>query len=153
MAIRDVFKLSRKTFFNPTGWIDLSYLKELNLTLWEIIKSLFSVPSQMREESFAVAKERLNLTEKDIASRIVRYRLYAIFFFILGMLIFFYSFFLLFRHVSVTGLILGFASSALFLSQAFRFDFWSLQLRRRTLGLSFKEWKKSYLGSDKGASS
>jgi hypothetical protein len=63
----------------------------------------------------------------------------------------FYSFFLLFHHTAFLGWFLGMATSALFFAQAFKYDFWSLQMRRRKLGLTFQDWKKSILGI-KGAS-
>lgn len=152
MAIRDIFKISRKTFFDPAGWLDYESLKYQNQTIWVVLKNLFTRPRPQREETFNAAMKRLKLSEEDVQYGAKNYRLFAIGFFLIGLLVFFYSFYLLFRHVTFFGWILGLAVSALFLAQAFKYDFWSLQMRRRKLGLTFADWKKSVLGDDKGAS-
>ena len=146
MAIRDIFKISRKTFVNPTGWIDYESLKTQNKTIWEVLKNLFSVRKPLYQETFEEAQARLSLTEEDIQLSIKNYRLYALLFLLLGLIVLFYSFYLLFRHGTFTGWLLGIASSGLFFSQAFRFDFWAFQIKRRKLGATFAEWKNSILG-------
>src|SRR5579862_4561130 len=152
MAIRDAVKVSRKTFFNPRGWLDYDNLKQQTIGLLAILQTTFRPVSPAREESFEHAVERLNLTETDIQTTIKNYRLYALIFFCLGFITFCYAFFLLFYHHTFFGWLLGLCVCSFFLSQAFRFDFWSLQMRKRRLGLTFSEWKKSILG-DKEASS
>lgn len=146
MAIRDIFKISRKTFFNPSGWLDYDSLKSQNITIIESLKGLFSVPQPEREESFAEAKKRLGLTDEDIALGAKRYRQYAIGFVLLALAVFIYSFFLLFRYSVISGWLLGLAVTGLLLAQAFRFDFWSFQMRKRKLGATFTEWKNDILG-------
>lgn len=146
MAIRDIFKISRKTFFNPTAWIDFEYLKTGHTTIKGTLKNLFTIDKPSREETFDAAVKRLRLTEKHIQQITNTYRFYAWLFVLIGVVVFFYAFYLLFRYTSVTGWILGLAVSALFFSQAFRYDFWAFQMRRRKLGASFKEWKQHLLG-------
>ena len=146
MAIRDIFKISRKTFINPTGWIDYESLKYQNRTIWSILKNLFSVPRPEREESFQAAMKRLGLTEEQVQYGAKNYRLFSIGFFALGLLVLFYSFYLLFGHGAFWGWLIGLGVSALFFAQAFKYDFWSLQMRRRKLGLTFADWKESVLG-------
>lgn len=146
MALRDIFKISRKTFLNPSGWIDLEGLKQQNRTIWTILKNLFSPPTPIEKETFEQAMTRLRLTEEDVQSAKTTYRLYAIFFLSLGLIVILYAFYLLFHHGTFTGWVLAVASAALFLSQAFKYDFWAFQLRRRKLGATFEEWKNSLLG-------
>lgn len=148
MAIRDVFKINRKTFLNPSGWIDYESLRNQNLTIKDALSSLFTVPKPGTEETFEQAKKRLGLTEKDVVDGAKRYRRYAITFLVLGLLVFVYSFFILFHYGTLNGWLLGIAVSGLLLAQAFRFDFWSYQMRIRRLGVTFKEWKDDIL-SDK----
>lgn len=152
MAIRDFFKLTRKTFLNPTGWLDYGTLVERNKTIWSSLKGLFIIPESTRKETFEEAMVRLNLTEEDVKSTEANYRVFALIFFILGLLVFFYSFYLVFAHGTLTGFLLGVSASGVFFSQAFKYDFWSFQMRRRKLGATFEEWKNSLL-SDKGPSS
>lgn len=153
MAVRDILKIKLKTFFNPMGWLDYDTLKVRNQTLWNSLKSVFFLPTDARSETYEQALQRLGVTDAEVQERAKLFRLYAIIFLMLGFLVFFYSFYLLFGHGTFSGLLLGLCASAAFFSQAFRFDFWSFQMRSRKLGVTFEEWKSSILGDDKGASS
>jgi hypothetical protein len=152
MAIREVFKVSRKTFFNPSAWIDVGFLKYQNGIMKSTLTGLFSTDKPEHEETFAAAVKRLHLSEKSIKNTTRTFRLYALIFALCGFIIFFYSFYLLFRYTSITGWLLGLAASGLFFSQAFKFDFWAFQMRKRKLGATFEEWKQDILGG-KDASS
>jgi hypothetical protein len=146
MAIRDVFKISRKTFINPSGWMDYDSLRLQNKTIWIVLRDLFSRPVPRREESFSAAMKRLHLTEKDVRDGAKNYRIFAGMFFLIGLALLFYTFYLLFRHTAFLGCILGLAACALVFAQAFKYDFWSSQMRKRKLGLTFQEWQQSLLG-------
>jgi len=150
MAIKDALKVTRKTFFNPSEWLGYSAMKANNRTLWEVLKDLFTMPKKemVKEETFEQAMQRLNMTEDDVESAVKNFRSYAIMFVIIGMTVFFYAFYLLFsvKGPYISAWLLGVATSALFLSQAFKYDFWSFQMKRRQLGATFEEWKRSLLG-------
>lgn len=152
MAIRDIFKVSRKTFINPSGWFGLDSFVEQNKTIWDTIRSLFSPAKPLREETFEQAMQRMHLTEADLQNSAKNYRLFALVFVLFGLLLFLYAFYLLFTHSSYTGLLLAIAASAVFFSQAFKYDFWAFQIKRRKLGVTFAEWKANILGI-KGKSS
>ena len=66
MAVRDIFKVSRKTFFNPTSWIDLEALIYQNKTIWSVLKGLFTKPAVERTETFEEAMKRQDMTEADV---------------------------------------------------------------------------------------
>ncbi len=151
MAVRDIFKVSWKTFVNPAAWIDYEGLKNQNKTIFNSLKSLFARPQPDQEETFEQAMARLELTEADVIKTSKNYQTYAVMFFVLGILLMGYAFFLLFNKSSIVDWILGIAGSAFLFSQAFRFDFWALQMKQRKLGLTFDEWKRHLLG-EKGTS-
>ena len=151
MPARDVFKVSRKTFFNPSTWFGYEGLKDQNKTIWDVLHTIFTVPKPLTEETFEEAMERLGLTEADVKTSFVRYRWYALMFLSLAFISFVYAFYLLFGHHTIIGCILGIAVNGLFLSQAFKYDFWALQLKLRKLGLTWTEWKRHILG-EKGSS-
>ncbi|HEU5281394.1 MAG TPA: hypothetical protein VFU82_05405 [Gammaproteobacteria bacterium] len=146
MAVRDIFKISRKTFLNPSGWLDLNGLIEQNKTIWSVLKNLFTKVEPTRQETFEQAMVRQGLAEADIPRLMSRFALYVWLFLGCGLAAFAYAFYLLFAHHLFLGWLLSMSVSAFFATQAFRYDFWGLQLRRRTLGLSFADWKKSRLG-------
>lgn len=146
MAVRDIFKISRKTFFNPKGWIDWEALVSQNRYLWGILKGLFFPAKAEGAITFEEAMQEYGLTEADVADGITTYRTLAFVFLILGLCVFIYAAYLLVRYLSAVGSLLAIAVAVLLLTQAFKYDFWALQMRRRHLGLTFADWKRQYLG-------
>lgn len=146
MALLDIFKVTRKTFFNPTKWIDYESIRDQTNTIKEIAGDLYKKPTPARKETFEQAMKRLNLTEEDVADQISAYQKFTIIFTVCAVLVFFYSFYLLFRYWAFGGWILGLAVTILFLSQAFRFDFWRFQMVNRRLGMKLEDWKNARLG-------
>ncbi len=147
MAIRDVFKFNRKTFVNPSGWFDIGQFTLLNNLIYSVLRNTFTKPKPEITESFEQAIERLGLTELDVKFGAANYRLYALAFFIIGLMSIFYSFYLLFFHHAYFGWVIGLCMSGLFFAQGFKYDFWSLQMRQRKLGITFKEWSEAIFGS------
>ena len=146
MEIRNIFKVSRKTFFNPSGWFGYEILKEQHETIKENVRAVLKPAKAAREETFEAAIQRLGLTEADVKQRMITYTRYTYFFCFCAAIIFFYSFYLLFRHWVITPWLMGMGVTGLFLSQAFKFHFWVYQMQLRRLGVSFQEWKNHVLG-------
>ena len=146
MEIRNIFKITRKTFFNPAGWLGYESLKEQHQVLKSTFKDVFSVEKPTREETFDEAMQRLDLTPEEINAQMISYRRYAYFFLVIGFLVFFYAFHLLFRLKSLVPWLLGLGVSAILFSQAFKYHFWAFQIEQRKLGLTFNDWKKHLLG-------
>lgn len=149
-AIKKVIKVDRKTFFNPSGWFDLQTIVDLNTTIMDVLRATFYLPKptpKKEQETFEEAVKRQKLTKKDLEQTHSTYKTFAVLFAILGIIDFCYTFYLLFAHFSILGFILGIASTALFFGQAFRFDFWALQISKKKLGLTFHQWKDHYLGN------
>ena len=134
--------------FLPSGRLygEVQGVKDQNKTLWTMLKTLYSKDVPEREETFEQAMARLGLTEADIQKTATRYRLYTLLFFLFGLALFAYAFYLLFAYFYVTGCLLALTATIFSWGQAFRFDFWSYQIRVRKLGVTFKEWKQSILG-------
>jgi len=155
MAIRDAFKVSRKTFFNPRAWFNYDEFKAQNIVVWGVLRSIFVAPPVAPEtettDTFEEVMQRNGLTEADLAISLQNYRLFVWLFISLGLLAFIYAFFMLFAYHTLTGWILAMCVCGLLLAQAFKYDFWCLQLRRRRLNLTFADWKASILGGKGGA--
>jgi hypothetical protein len=152
MAVRDIFKISWKTFVNPAAWFGYESFRIQNLALWSILKDLFSKPTPRTAETFDQAMQRLQMTPEDCKHAARQYRIYAFCFLSLGIGTVVYAFYLFLSLYSVLGWLLGLAAAALFIAQGFKYDFWALQLNRHQLGLTFKDWKASRFGG-KGTSS
>jgi intracellular multiplication protein IcmV len=152
MAIKDIFKVSRKTFINPSGWLGYTELKSSTTTAWELMRGLFYTPKDVNPETFEEAMTRLNLTEEDIKQQSVRYFNFAVLFITLAVVSFLFAFYLLFVEHTFAGCLLGLAVTALFGSQAFRYHFWYFQIQRRKLGCTFEEWKQNWFNPTQGPS-
>lgn len=143
MAVRDVFKISRKTFFNPKAWLGWSSIKSLNEYFYSFFSSQFKTKTRTgRSETFSEAIQRQGLNEEDLQDIEAAYQAYSWFFLILAFSSLGLSAYLLIHYVSVLGFILGLSVVLLFAAQAFRYDFWFLQVKYRTLGFTFQEWKQ-----------
>lgn len=146
MAVRDIFKVTRKTFFNPAGWIDFDSLRNQTSMLYSVLKTMYQPVKSERNETFEEAMQRLNVTDKDLAEMSATYQAYTLLFIVLGIGVFCYALYLLFVYHSITGLMLGLGATAMLLGQAFKYDFWRLQITKRQLGLSLNDWKRHFLG-------
>lgn len=151
MAVKDIVKVSRKTFLNPRAWLGYDTLKESSRGFAGIMRGVFgrTVPSSGESETFDEAATRFNLTEKNINDLAFTYLSYAVLFFLMALGILTYSIWLL-VHLYVHGFLLGFAIVALLGGQTFRFHFLYFQIKHRKLGCTLAEWKSGKI-DDKGA--
>jgi len=146
MAVKDVVKVSRKTFFNPRAWLGYDTLKESTQGFFTIMRGVFGrrtfEPGE--KETFSEATARLNLTENDLKDLQLTYFSYALLFLLIALGVLGYSIWLII-HLYLSAFILSFALIALLLSQAFRFHFWYFQIKHRKLGCTLNEWLKGKL--------
>jgi len=149
MAVKDVFKVSRKTFVNPRAWVGYDNIKDNTRTIKTMVTDAMTVRKPERTETFEEALERMDINEKDLPSIQTTYLSYAIFFVFLAVLDLGYGIYLLFYHHAFLGLILSLAVCALLLAQAFRNHFWYFQIKERKLGCTFEEWRDNLLGKRK----
>lgn len=140
MAIRDLFKVSRKTFIDPRGWLGYDELKAYNRIIVTDLKQAMTPDKPDRVETFKEAIDRLGLTEADLEETSKRYLTYTVIFVILAAIAFATGFYLLLVHGTISGWILAFVCTVLLLVQAFRFHFWHFQMKYRKLGCTFSEW-------------
>lgn len=140
MALKQIFKISRKTFFNPREWLGFDDLKGSFFLIRDTLKNSFTTPTARRTETFEEAMQRLKTTETDLQKTEKTYSTFVLVFLTCGALTLFFSFYLLFFHGSVAGCMLGLASGALFFTQAFKYHFWLFQIKHRKLGCTLSEW-------------
>jgi len=152
MAVKDIFKISRKTFFDPGAWLGLNQLVGYTRLIGSTLKTTFTPDKITRTETFEQALQRLNVTEEDLQHLTTRYRWYTLLFLVLGLLSFIAGFYYLFAYHTVSGWILAMTVSLLFGANAFRFDFWYFQIKYRKLGCTVAEWWSGKLGAPKDPS-
>lgn len=142
MAIRDVFKVTRKTFFDPAAWIDFNALRANTRNVWGSLGGLFAPLPTGKTETFAEAMQRLGLKEEDIERTGRNYFIFAALFAAIGACLLVFGFYLLFYHIAIHGWLICMALVAFCFAQAFRFHFWYFQIKYRKLGCTFEEWKR-----------
>jgi intracellular multiplication protein IcmV len=148
MAIKDVVKVSRKTFFNPRAWLGYETLKESTQGFMGIMRSVFGqrVFEPAAKETFADAVARFNLTEKDLNEIKLTYFSYALLFVLIAVGVLVYGIWLL-THGHFHATVLSLAIVVLLLGQAFRFHFLYFQIKHRKLGCTFEEWRSGKVQS------
>jgi len=145
MAIKDIFKISRKTFFAPGDWLGYKFVKTQSLYVWSfviaLISPLFSPIQPEHQETFEEAMRRLNLTEENIQSAEKQYFLMALCFGAVGFILGLFCIIFLFKGFFAATLI-AFGLTALIFAQAFKYHFWYFQIKHRKLGCTFEEWRQ-----------
>src|SRR5690606_16337903 len=101
MAIRSIFKITRKTFLAPAAWLGYEELKNHTKTIGSVLSDLFSYDVATRTETFEEAKKRQGLTDEQLKEMAEGYRSYAWLFVFLAAIAFFYAFYLLFRYIAI----------------------------------------------------
>lgn len=152
MAIKDIFKISRKTFFDPGAWLGLNQLISYTHVITSTLKTTFTPDKATHTETFEQALGRLKVTAEDLHHISTRYRGYALFFAALSFISFVIGFYYLFAYHTVSGWFLAMAVAMLFGANAFRYDFWYFQITHRKLGCTVAEWWSGKLGAPKDPS-
>jgi len=150
MAIKDAFKVSRKTFFNPSVWLDLASLRFLSAGIWRTVKPLFSTPKEVNPETFAQAQVRMGVSDEDLKHKEQNFLFYSYLFVFCAVLTLFYTIYLIVHHHALLGFCLGLSVVAVFLAQAFRFNFWAFQIKHKKLGCTAQEWWSGQIDSSSG---
>lgn len=146
MAIKDIFKINRRTFFDPVAWFGSS-VKVTSSIIWNTSKNLFAPIEAKQQESFSDAIKRFGLHEADLEQIQTNYLVYCLIFLICAFSAFVYGFYLIYNYKTFSGLALSIAVTALFAAQAFRYHFWYFQIKHRKLGCSFEEWKSGTISN------
>lgn len=149
MAIREVFKVSRKTFINPRAWLGVDSLKEQTKTISTFVKDAVTIRKPEITETYDEALQRLDIKEADAKKTARIYLSYAVLFVALAVLDFFYGMYLIFHHGTFLGMVLALAVCTLLCAQAFRYHFWYFQIRSQRLGCTVQEWREFLLGKRK----
>lgn len=139
MAIGDILKVNLKTFINVRGWLGWDFIKQQTLLVIALIKAIFIPTPHGQAETFEEAQKRFDLKDEDLKSLGTSYFRFAIFYFILGLILILSSIYLLISG-TFAGFILALAFSAYLFGQAFQNHFWYFQIKNRKLGLTYEEW-------------
>jgi len=134
-----------KTFVNFPRWMGVDDLKVTGKRIGSMATYLMTPAKAKHHESFEEAKERLGLTEKDIAERMKSFLFQARIIAIVAFVLFSYAVYLFVANYYVAGcmavLITGVAVS-LAVKEHFRY----FQMKQRRLGCTLGQWFKAFIG-------
>lgn len=125
--------------FNVYQWAGAKALVASGNSIRNLFTEMTVVKKEVRKETFAQAVVRLGLTAKDVQDREKQYRLTSsVFglFFLFGVV---YSVLLYLREDYLTSL-MAVAYTMLMFAFFFRESFWYMQVKKRELGKSLKDW-------------
>lgn len=140
MAIKEILKVNRKTFFNPRAWLSYDTVKEQTLLVWTLVKQIFVTPTAENPETFEEAQARLGLTDEEIATTGQTYLAFALFYALVTVAIFAVAIYFIVDH-SFAGFILAVAITVFMGGQAFQNHFLYFQIKHRKLGCTYEEWR------------
>ncbi len=128
--------------FNLRMWIGADGVKSFWWLIVAAVKRMF-VPNAQKSmgntETFSEAQTRLSLSDEALARRGTALFRLSILLGTIGFLLFFYAVFQLF-YGSFHGFLLTLSLTGLAFVIAFRYHFWSFQIKERKLGCSLREW-------------
>lgn len=143
MPLKDAIKISRKTFFNPRGWLGYDFVKAQTKYLWKnlafVFGGFFHPEKAEVTETFEEALARMGLTEKSVQENQQIYFNFAIFFLLVGLVLMgLWVFYLAEKHYSAS--FISLSLGLVLLAHAFKYHFWYFQIKHRKLGCTFAEW-------------
>ncbi len=152
---RKIFKVSRKTFFNPAEWVGIDTLVWQNNFIVKIVKSALGITqskdaSPEQTKTFQEKRLEAGLTEDDLKLASQRFYRYSIVFLVLACIALCYFFYQIFLLHSLPGAMLSLSVSALLFVNAIRYSFRCCQIEQKKFNISWSLWwilmKKKLLG-------
>lgn len=134
--------------FKIRQWSDWDRIRAGGAAMVDAAQKLFVLSPMKGTESFTEAQRKMKLTDADLAARAQALWTWSLFMFILGVLLFGYTFYHLFFG-SIPASILTLSLTMLSFSLSFRYHFWYFQIKARKLGCSFQDWYQYVLKGKK----
>ncbi|NQY43102.1 MAG: hypothetical protein HRT87_07165 [Legionellales bacterium] len=149
MAKGRLKKIGRR-FFNPSKWMSVDTVASNAEHIKDSYKKFFVVDKNpVKEETFEEALQRLKITETMIQERRILFYRFSIFFLILSIGMFIYTIYC-FTNVYIQAGLISLGICCALVGFAFKYNFWSFQIKRRKLGCTFEEWlHEGLLGKSK----
>jgi len=131
--------LLSRIFFPVNTLLGAKYLASTGSFIKNSVGRLITPTKLQRQESFAEAVERMDLTDDDLELRKISFLRQSVFFLIFGVFLILLAFYRLYLAEIGSGILIFLLSFAL-LAYAFRAHFWYFQIKHRKLGCTMQEW-------------
>lgn len=152
MAKKGVIKSFFGSLLNVRKWSSYDDVKSSAVVLTNLVKDLYGLNKRNTTpqiESFSAAIQRLRLNENDIQQRTRYFLYYAICYFLVALALLAYTIYLMLGNGTILAVLVSFVLTALMLVYSFREHFWYMQMKKRKIGCTMKEWLAFVLGRAK----
>ncbi|MCF6775398.1 hypothetical protein L3V83_02305 [Thiotrichales bacterium 19X7-9] len=126
---------------------DVEGIKRQQFFLYNLIKTLFKIDKVKDPCEFKDLAAN-GITDKKLRENLATFTFLYRFFGIIGVVVLLYTILLFYRNYYL-GAIVGFAASVMFLAHAFKYHFWSFQIRSKKLGCTVGEWFDGLISRNK----
>lgn len=128
-----------KKIFNVRAWADWDRMKRLTLSIFSSSKRLFIIDEATTKETFLQAQKRLHLSASQLLARQQGLSRLAYLMLVMAIGLLGYAFYQAI-YGSIQAMVVSLVVMGIALVLAFRYHFWSFQIRQRKLGCSVREW-------------
>ena len=128
-----------KRICNARAWSDWDRIKAGRDYVTNDAKSYFTIDTSQNHESFNTARAKMKLTDQDLVARGTALFRLSLIMLSIALCLFGYAIYH-FVYGTIHAGIFSCALAMLALAMAFRYHFWSFQIKSQKLGCSFKEW-------------
>lgn len=143
MGVGRYFGRKLKFMVNVPQWMALDELKFHGRNVYHIARSAFTPQQPERHESFEEAVARMHLTEQDIKKRQQYFFWMSMCYLAVALVLGAYVVYLLWHHHIVAAM-LATLLTLLTLALMYRESFYQMQMKRRKLGCTFKDWLNQF---------
>lgn len=133
-----------KSFVDLRKWSDYDRIKFFFFSILQAIQNIFSSPKQKGADSFDTVVQRYHLSEAQLIAKQKAFYRISVSMCFLGFLGAGYVLYML-VYGSWRAVMLSTVVDLLAWVLAFRYHFWSFQIKKRQLGITFHEWYRSGL--------
>lgn len=142
MAKKGVVRGFFGSLINIRKWSSYDAVKDNATLLTRTVKDLYRPERNgaAKVESFAAAAQRLQLSESDIKKRMHYFLYYAVIYLLVAISLLAYTIYLTMVSTAVLAILGCFVLTILMLVYSFREHFWYMQMKKRKLGCTVKEW-------------
>ena len=127
--------------FEPRKWFAVDEVTDNSKAVIRAYKDLFTTGDQRKHrESFEEAVKRFSLTEETVAKQRKYFLCFSFFYLLVGISLLGYSFYLLLNKGLLLAAFVSFIMGVLMSVYAYKENFWYMQISKRKLGCTFREW-------------
>ncbi len=142
MKVIRVLGKAVKPFVNFPNWLGWQNIADQGKQIKQLATDLTTSrkTASPRVETFETAIRRLNMNPTDVAKRQQNFLRLTFFYCLLAVGLLFYAIYLAVFQGYVMATLVALVISALALAFAYREHFWYMQMKKRKLGCTFKDW-------------